>query len=467
MHPDARYENILETDMMNVKRVDIKSFIDERGMSRYQWLVLGLCFLIVTLDGLDTAIMGFVAPALVHEWNITRAAFGPVMSAAMVGLAIGALVAGPTADRIGRRIVLIGSVLCFGAFSVMCAFANSPTEMLILRFLTGLGLGAAMPNSTTLLSEYVPSRSRSLLVTIMFTGFNFGSGGGGFAAAWLIPHFGWRAVLLLGGILPLLFVPLLVWLLPESARFLLVKQAATRKIAKTLGRVCGHRFSEGDSFTAPEPNTGNKAVVGALFSDGYAFGTLMLWATYFMGLLVIYLLTGWLPTLIKDAGFSIQRAASLTGLFQLGGTVGAIAVGFAMDRLDRNKVIAGAYLFGGVFIFALGAGTLQSSMVAVLIATAGFFMSGAQTGLNALAPTYYPTRVRATGVSWMLGIGRIGGILGSLVGGSLLSLGFTLQSVFAILAVPAVLAALAIVMNRFALRYIVSPLPEVRVHAGE
>ena len=448
--------------MIKETPVDIKGFVDERKMSRYQWLVLALCFLIVTLDGLDTAIMGFIAPALVHEWHVTRAAFGPVMSAAMVGLAIGALVAGPSADRIGRRKVLIGSVLCFGFFSVLCAFANSPMQMLILRFLTGLGLGAAMPNSTTLLSEYVPSRSRSLLVTIMFTGFNFGSGAGGFAAAWLIPHLGWRSVLMFGGVLPLLFVPFLLWLLPESARFLLVKQAAVQKIAKILGRVCGHQFSDTVAFTAPEPDTGNKAALRVLFSNGYAFGTVMLWITYFMGLLIIYLLTGWLPTLIKDAGFSIERAASLTGFFQLGGTVGAIAVGFTMDRLDRNKVIAAAYLLGGVFIFALGAGTLQSNLIGVLIAAAGFFMSGAQTGLNALAPTYYPTRVRATGVSWMLGIGRFGGILGSLVGGSLLSLGFSLQSVFSILAVPAVLAAVAIVMNRFALRYIVTPIPEIR-----
>jgi len=444
--------------MNNEQSIDIKAFIDNRSMSGYQWLALILCFLIVTLDGLDTAIMGFVAPSLVHDWHITRAAFGPVMSAAMIGLAIGALVAGPSADRIGRRKVLIGSVLCFGVFSVLCSFADSPTQMLILRFLTGLGLGAAMPNATTLLSEYLPSPRRSLLLTIMFTGFNLGSGGGGFAAAWLIPHFGWRAVLMFGGALPLLLVPVLLWLLPESARFLLVKQAATEKIAKVLGRVCGYRFPDSVRFTAPEPHTGTKAAVRVLFSDGYAFGTLMLWATYFMGLLVIYLLTGWLPTLIKDAGFSIERAASLTGIFQLGGTVGAIAVGFAMDRMDRNKVIAGAYLLGGVFIFALGVGTLASSMIAVLIAAAGFFMSGAQTGLNALAPTYYPTRVRATGVSWMLGIGRFGGILGSLVGGTLLSLGFTLQSVFSILAVPALLAAVAIVMNRFALRYIVAPL---------
>ncbi|MEK6293018.1 MAG: aromatic acid/H+ symport family MFS transporter [Paraburkholderia tropica] len=446
--------------MNSADAVDIKGFIDGRRMSGWQWLVLALCFLIVTLDGLDTAVMGFVAPVVMKEWGISRAAFGPVMSAAMVGLAIGALVAGPFADRIGRKKVLIGSVGCFGLFSLLCAFAHTPTELVALRFLTGLGLGAAMPNSTTLLSEYVPSKSRSLLLTIMFTGFNFGSGGGGFIAAALMPHFGWRGVFVFGGVLPILFVPVLMLLLPESARFLLVRRFSAERIAATLSRVCGHRFAQGTRFTSPEPAVIAKAPVRMLFSDGYAMSTLMLWVTYFMGLLIIYLLTGWLPTLIKDAGLPVERAAAITGMFQLGGTVGAIVVGFAMDRMDHNVVIGAAYLLGGVFIFALGMGSLQSSMLTLLVTCAGFFMSGAQTGLNALAPSCYPTRARATGVSWMLGFGRLGGILGSFVGGVLLSLGFSFAAVFSVLAVPALIAAVAILLNRLALRFISVPVAD-------
>lgn len=311
-----------------------------------------------------------------------------------------------------------------------------------------------MPNSTTLLSEYIPTRVRSLLVTIMFTGFNLGSGCAGFLASFIIAHQGWRGVLFIGGLLPVLSVPLLLWLLPESARFLVAQKRPAQRVAAVVNRVVGTRFAADTVFTTPEPDTAGKAPVRVLFSDGYAFGTIMLWTTYFMGLLIIYLLTGWLPTLIKDAGFPIERAASITAMFQIGGTVGAILVGFAMDRFDRNRVIAFAYLMGGVFIFALGAGTLNSSWLPVLVTISGFFMSGAQTGLNALAPTCYPTRARATGVSWMLGMGRCGGILGSLMGGVLLSMGFQFSVVFSILAVPAVLAAVAIVMNRFAARFV-------------
>ncbi|WP_347557319.1 MFS transporter [Robbsia sp. KACC 23696] len=446
--------------MKPAEAVDIKAFIDERKVSAYQWLVLVLCFIIVTLDGIDTAIMGFVAPAIMQQWHVARADFGPVMSAAMVGLAIGALVAGPVADKIGRKKVLLGSVACFGVFSVLCVVAHTPLELVALRFLTGLGLGAAMPNATTLLSEYVPSRSRSLLVTIMFTGFNFGSGAGGFLAAWLIPHFGWRSVFLVGGLLPLVSLPFLVWLLPESARMMLIMRVSTQRIARTLGRVCGTRFADDVRFVSPEPVMVSKAPVRMLFADGYAANTVSLWVTYFMGLLIIYLLTGWLPTLIRDAGMPIERAAAITGMFQLGGTVGAVVVGFAMDRMDRNIVIGTAYMLGGVFILALGTGTMQSALLPTLVTLAGFCMSGAQTGLNALAPSCYPTRVRATGVSWMLGMGRLGGILGSAIGGVLLSSGFGLSTVFSLLAAPAVLAALAIVANRASRRLITTTLVE-------
>ncbi len=440
--------------MQPVESVDIKAFIDARKVSAYQWLVLVLCFWIVMMDGLDTAVMGFVAPVIMRDWGVGRAAFGTVMSAAMVGLAIGALAAGPAADRFGRKMVVISSVFCFGIFTVCGSFADTPTQLIVLRFLTGLGLGAAMPNSTTLLSEYVPSRSRSLLLTIAVTGFNFGSGAGGFVAASLIPRFGWHSVFLFCGILPIASVPLLLWLLPESAQHMLVRKTPSERIATTLGRVCHQAFNAGAQFTSPEPAVTARASVRMLFVDGYAFSTVMLWVTYFMGLLIVYLLTGWLPTLIKDAGLPVERAAAITGMFQLGGTMGAVVVGFAMDRLDRNAVIGAAYLLGGVFIFALGTITLEASLLPFFVASAGFCISGAQTGLNALAPSCYPTRARATGVSWMLGIGRLGGILGSLFGGALLSLGFPVATVFSVLAVPAVIAALAIVTNRIAVRYI-------------
>lgn len=429
-------------------RVDVKAFIDQRGMASMQWLLLALCFLVVAVDGMDVAIMGFLAPSILQEWGASRASFGMVMSAAPFGLVIGALVAGPASDRLGRKVVLTASVLLFGLFTIATAYSHNLTEMAVLRLLTGIGLGAAMPNSTTLLSEYVPQRSRSLLIAVMFTGFNLGSGVVGFIAAAMIPAYGWRSVLILGGALPLLLVPLLIVLLPESARFLIVRGRPSARIAAVLGRVCRTDFAPGTEFFAPEPPVAAKKSIGVLFSKGYGMMTGALWITYFMGLLVIYLLTGWLPTLIKDAGLPISAAATITAMFQIGGTVGAILVGWAMDRGAPTRVIGAAYAAGAICILALGAGGALSGSLTLLVAAAGFFMSGAQTGLNAFAPNCYPTRARATGVSWMLGMGRFGSITGSMVGGVLLSMGWGFNAIISLLAVPAVLAGLAVLLAR-------------------
>ena len=339
-------------------------------------------------------------------------------------------------------------------------------QMAALRRLPGLGLGAAMPNTTTLLSEYVPTRSRSLLIAIMFTGFNLGSGMVGFVAAWLIPHHGWRSVLLFGGGLPLVLVPFLLVLLPESARFMVVRKYAADRISKVLGRITDTTFPAGTAFFSPEPPVQDKAPVKILFSQGYGVMTVSLWITYFMGLMVIYLMTGWLPTLLKDAGLPISTAANLTAMFQVGGTVGAVLVGWAMDPARPTRIIGAAYALGAVCIVALGSmGPLAASIVFV-VAAAGFFMSGAQTGLNAFAPNCYPTVARATGVSWMLGMGRFGSILGSSIGGVLLSLGWGFTAIISLLAVPAQIAGAVVQKARSVPTEKVATVPDPQLAHG-
>lgn len=431
----------------NTASIDVKAFIDQRGIAPRQWLLVILCFLIVAADGMDVAIMGFLAPSIIAEWGISRSEFGLVMSAAPVGLVVGALLAGPSSDYLGRKTVLLASVFAFGTLCVLTAFADSVTSMVALRFLTGIGLGAAMPNTTTLLAEYVPERRRSLLITVMFIGFGVGSAVVGFAAGWMIPAFGWRSVLLLGGVFPLLLLPLLWLFLPESVRFMLVRNHPAERIAKTLGQVCRTRFAPGTTFFAPEPPVQAKKPMGVLFSDGYTLTTLCLWVTYFMGLLVIYLITGWLPTLMKDAGLSITQAANITAMFQTGGILGAVLTGWAMDKLKPTLVIAAAYLGGALCVLGVGSAGATASSLPLWMAAAGFFMNGAQTGLNAFAPACYPTVARATGVSWMQGMGRFGSILGSAIGGVLLGMGWGFAGIVSALALPAAIAAVAMITN--------------------
>jgi AAHS family 4-hydroxybenzoate transporter-like MFS transporter len=411
--------------------LDVQSLINEQPLSRYQWRVVILCFLIVFLDGLDTAAMGFIAPALSQDWGIDRASLGPVMSAALIGMVFGALGSGPLADRFGRKWVLVASVMIFGAFSLASAYASNVDQLLILRFLTGLGLGAGMPNATTLLSEYTPERFRSLLVTSMFCGFNLGMAGGGFISAKLIPAFGWHSLLLL-------------WL-PESARYLVVRNKGVEKVRRALAPIAPEQVARAASFSVPEQTTvkaGN--VLAVIFSGTYRTGTLLLWLTYFMGLVIVYLLTSWLPTLMRESGASMEQAAFIGALFQFGGVLSAVGVGWAMDRFNPHKVIAAFYLLAGVFAYAVGQSLGNITVLATLVLIAGMCVNGAQSAMPSLAARFYPTQGRATGVSWMLGIGRFGAILGAWMGATLLGLGWDFEQVLTALVIPAALATAAV-----------------------
>ena len=231
------------TDKIN--SVDVQDFIDNQPVAVYQWLILLLCFLVTALDGLDTAAVGFIAPALRDEWGLSPSQLNPVMGAALLGLMLGAFAAGPLAERVGRKTVLLFSVLFFGFWSLASAWAGNVESLAVLRFLTGLGLGGAMPNAITLTSEYCPARRRSLMITSMFCGFTLGSALGGIVAAHMVPLYGWRSMLALGGALPLLLLPLLVWLLPESVRFLVLRGSTHARVERILRRISGGRQRPG------------------------------------------------------------------------------------------------------------------------------------------------------------------------------------------------------------------------------
>ena len=428
--------------------LDVQAFIDAKPISRYQWRIVILCFLIVFLDGLDTAAMGFIAPALSQDWGIDRASLGPVMSAALVGMVFGALGSGPLADRFGRKIVLVVSVAVFGVFSLWAAYSTNIDQLLVMRFLTGLGLGAGMPNATTLLSEYTPERKKSLLVTSMYCGFNLGMASGGLISAKLIPLFGWHSLLLVGGILPLILAVILLFWLPESARYLVVRNAGTDKVRKALAPVDPVAIAQASTFSVPEQNIVKTSNVLALILSGrYRVGTLLMWLTTFMGLVIVYLLTSWLPTFMRDSGASPEHAALIGAVFQFGGVLSAMGLGWAMDRVNPHKVIGISYLLAGIFAYAVGQSLGSFVTLAILVLLAGMCINGAQSAMPSLAARFYPTQGRATGVSWMLGISRFGAILGAWMGATLLGQGWNFEQVLTALVVPAVLAALAVVIK--------------------
>lgn len=425
---------------------DIQAFINRHPFSKYQWMILALCFVTVAMDGFDTAIIGFIASDLVQEWGVQKSDLGPVMSAALVGLAVGALTAGPMADRIGRKKVLVLSILVFGGFSLITAFATSLTQLTVLRFLTGLGLGAAMPNAATLMSEYAPERRRALLVNLMFVGFPIGSSMGGFISAWMIPHYGWQSVLVLGGVMPLALAVALIFLLPESARYLAVKNRSQQQIGNILRHIAA--LPENTRFVLQEAGqVKEQSALGVIFSPRYLVGTIMLCLTYFMGLLIFYLLTSWLPLLIRETGATLSQASIITALFPLGGGIGVLVLGALMDKINPNKVVAVGYLLTGIFVCLVGFSTSNLVLMGVMVFIAGTIMNGAQSSMPALAAGFYPTQGRATGVAWMLGLGRFGGILGAFSGAFLMQAELSFKTIFALLAIPAVLSAIALMVK--------------------
>jgi AAHS family 4-hydroxybenzoate transporter-like MFS transporter len=425
-----------------VPTVDVADFIDRQPVGRFQIKLLATCAAVLFLDGFDTQAIGYVAPALAKEWSLTRAALGPVFSAGLFGLMIGALVLGPLADRVGRKKIIIFSTLAFGLGALTTAFVQEVNALLAIRFLTGLGLGGAMPNAVAMTSEFNPRRRRATMVMIMFCGFSVGAALGGFLAAALIPQFGWRSVFVVGGVAPLVMVPILALKLPESVRFLALAGRAPERVAQLLCFINPKAaFTPSTRFAVHEPHLSGIPVVH-LFREGRTVATLLLWVVFFMSLLDIYFLANWLPTVLNDLGASVSEAVLIGSLLQVGGVVGTFALGSIIDRFSF-RALALVYF---IAIFAVGAiGQLGHSavLVATAIFVAGFCVVGGQIAANALAAAFYPTSVRATGVGWALGIGRVGSIIGPLVGGVLLTMKWSAGAVFLAAAVAALCAALA------------------------
>jgi len=432
------------------RSMDVQEFLNEHPFSPLQWTIFALCFFIVLLDGFDTAAIGYIAPSLITEWGVSRPALAPVLSAALFGLAAGALSSGPLADRIGRKAVLVGAVSVFGVACLASAFSGTLDHLVFWRFITGVGLGAAMPNAVTLTSEYCPEGRRAILVNAMFCGFPLGAAFGGFLAAWMIPQWGWRSVLLLGGIAPLVLALLLLVMLPESVRYMIAKGQPAERIRQILQRISASA-SAATSFMVGEaaPVAGARSGAGVVLSRPYIVGSVMLWIAYFMGLVIFYALINWMPLLFNDAGLEPRNAALISALFPLGG-IGAIFFGWLMDRFNGNKVIAAGFALTSVSVYAIGLAAGQVGLLVATVFLAGVIMNTAQSSLPALAASFYPTEGRATGVGWMLGLGRFGGIAGSFLVAELARRQLTFSQIFMVVAIPGLISAAALLIKQMA-----------------
>ena len=430
----------------SVRETIVGDVIDEQPMRRFQIGVVVMCGLIAVLDGFDTQCIGFLAPAIADTLNIPLHSFAPVFVAGLLGLMGGAGTLGPVADRHGRKWTIVASTVVFGLFSVLTSQARSIEALLVLRFLTGVGLGGAMPNVVSLTAEYAPKRLRTILISMLFTGMPLGAVLGGLVASALLPLWGWQSVFYVGGLLPLAMAIVLIVKLPESVRYLIAHGTRSDRVAAIMEQVAP-TVDYRSVRLVPGATVPKGFPVMLLFTEGRALGTLLLWVPYFMNLLILYFVISWLPAVLRQAGLPVSAGVTAISIFSLGGIIGSLLQGISMRRLGSRRILAAEFGMSVLLIGALGVLPSSVGLITGAAFALGIVVQGAQAGLNALVTDFYPTTIRSTGVGWALGVGRIGSIVGPALGGLVLSLNWSLQQIFLAGMVPALCAGLAIIVG--------------------
>ncbi|GAB2998892.1 MFS transporter [Amycolatopsis acidiphila] len=427
--------------------LSLPEFIDDRRTSLFQYAAIALCGLVMFLDGFDTQSINYLAPHIAKEWGLSKQLLGPIFSAALVGLMVGYLVLSPLSDRFGHKRLIIAGTTVFGVCTLVSVWSGNVSELMVLRFVTGVGLGAAAPSAIALTAEYSPKRFRASFVLAIYCGFSLGFVVAGLVSGWLIPSHGWRSVFVAGAIAPLVLVPLMIRWLPESLAFLIGRGAAPLRAYQLCRRIDrGLPADARPEFHVPSAPAGKRVRIRVLLTREWVLRTLLLWLVFAINLGEFYALQSWLPSMLTDLHYSASAVVSATTMTTVGGIAIALLVGPAMDRLGAFGSLAVLYVAGFVFLAAT-APALHAPVWVLLVAAflVGCGVSGGQKSLIALAAVFYPADVRSTGVGWALGIGRVGGILGPLVVGAALSAGWSAGTVFYALAVPMLASALVVV----------------------
>jgi AAHS family 4-hydroxybenzoate transporter-like MFS transporter len=432
--------------------INIGELLDNSRVGPLQIRVFMLCMISLIMDGFDVQAMGYVGPAVRMEMGISPVQFGYILAAANLGVLVGSLGLSVVADKIGRRPVLIGATLFFALLTLITAYARGFQDLLWLRFIGGIGMGCIIPNSTALVGEFSPQKSRVTLTMCITVGFTIGGALGGFVARWLIPAYGWRSVFVFGGAVPLVIGLLMLWGLPESLQFLAVRRRRLDILAKWLRKLDPRiQIGEATQFITRESSRSGATFVH-LFSDGRGPATLLLWLVNFMNLLNLYFLSGWLTTVMTNMGYAPGTAVLIGTTLQVGGTIGTFALAWMISRWGFIPMLTATFAVAAASIALIGMPGLSLTMLTVIVFVAGWCVVGGQPGVNTLAATYYPTYLRTTGIGWGLGIGRIGAIVGPYIGGLLLGLKWNNQELFLVAAIPAVITAVAMFSLKFVMK---------------
>jgi MFS transporter, AAHS family, 4-hydroxybenzoate transporter len=432
-----------ERQMLQGPPIEVTQWIDERAFGVRQGAIVLLCALVALLDGMDLQSIGLAAPLMTKDLEIAPPAFGAVFSAALAGLALGAFALGPLADRFGRKRVLIGATLAFGLFTLLTAAASNLGELLAYRFLTGVGLGGAMPSFISLASDYVPRRMRASVTSLLWAGFPLGGVVGGLLGSRIIPAFGWRSVFVAGGAPALILAGVLALALPESLGYLIRSGAPPARVAAAFKRAFG-RASLPDDARLTVAQTEHADVRPAqLFAAGQVETTLLLWVAFFFTFMILVVNSAWSPTLLSAQGVPVAQSALALALFNFGSLFGSGAAGLMLHRFGTVAILPAAYVGGALAYASIGAAAPSFAAIAILQGLFGLFEGSASSGVIALAALIYPAPIRASGLGFAMAAGRLGSFAGPLVVGALVGARWPTEAVYFAIGSSTLIGALA------------------------
>lgn len=433
---------------MNDSSFDVGAFIDRRPVGGYQIIVMLLCAMIMFADGYDVLVMGFLVPSLAKAFHVAPAALTLVFLLQAAGLTIGTYVVGPIADRIGRRRVLVVAAVLFGLATLAAVLATSVLQLALLRFVGGFFFSAAIPNAIALTSEFSPSRLRGTMINLMFMGYVAGGAAGGAIVALLVHNYGWQSAFWFGGLAPIAMAIVMWARLPESIRYCVSRDNRDPRIPALLRKIDPSIQLDGtERFVLGEP-VATGVAVAALFRDGRAGRTLLLWLGYLANLMVISMGGSFFLAYLRNfSGMSLERAAGISSFYSIAGIVAMLFIGWFIDRFGAPRLLAITYLIAAISVTTLGLMDLTSAWVYFAVFWMGACVVGGQGGLHALGASLYPTRVRATGVAWAFGLGGVGRFIGPAIGGLVLHRHWSALPAFIVpFAIPMLIASLAMLV---------------------
>jgi MFS transporter, AAHS family, 4-hydroxybenzoate transporter len=424
--------------------IDVTAVIERQRRNGLVLTVMILATTMMFLDGYDLHAMAFAAPSIIRSWGIEKAALGVVFSVGIFGILVGGLIFGYLGDRIGRRLSILAATGAFGGFSLLTVWAGDINALIVLRFMTGLGIGGLAPLCYSLTLEYAPNRYRGRVVALIMLGYVAGGSAGGVIVAWLVPQFGWSIVFWIGGVLPLAAGLLCFAWLPESIKFLVVQGRRSADVASLLNRIePGLQAQPAARFIIDEESrtdTGVTAKLTALFDGRLAIITPLFWFAYIASSITMFFLNSWTPILAEASGYTPAQAALGLSMFSLGGAVAAMIVGWVIDRFGMIA-LAVVPLIASPLVASLGLAGYGDGVFLAAMLCVGFFVVGGHQGLNSSVGLFYPSANRATAVGWALSVAKIGSIAGPLVGGILLARHLPLSSLFLLAAMPPLVVA--------------------------